>query len=181
MDRFALACLVLIGCSSDAPKNDPVSAMRGRADAGAAETPKSADVVSDTVTPDPGTGETTPVETPDAGVTPPPPDAAGPICDLGNGLYCGGNHAPGAANELYRCTDGVATLEETCAGDCAKFPDGQNDRCSCALGDGLYCGGNGVNGDVNTLYRCTGNVVTQEKTCANGCAPQPDGFNDKCF
>jgi hypothetical protein len=120
----------------------------------------------------------TPTTPADAGVA--TPDASTATCDLGDGLYCGGNHAPGKPNELYRCTAGVPTLETTCSGDCALMPDGTNDRCSCAQGDGLYCGGNGVNGDVNTLFRCTGGVVSVEQKCDNTCVPQPDGLNDIC-
>ena len=179
MHRFAFACLLLIGCSSEAPHNDPVVGLREKRDGGAAETTKAGDVPPATQSTDPGTS-TPPVDTstPDAG-TPPPP--AGPICDLGNGLYCGGNHAPGAPNELYRCTDGVPTLEETCSGECARYPDGQNDHCSCWLGNGLYCGGNGVNGDTTTLYRCSGGTVTVEQRCANGCQTKPNGQNDVCL
>lgn len=178
MHRFALVCILLIGCSSGSPKDDPVVGLRDKRDGGA-ETTKSGDVATDPAATDPAPN-TTPVDTapPDAGA---PPDAAGPICDLGNGLYCGGNHAPGAPNELYRCTDGIPTLEETCAGECARYPDGQNDHCSCWLGNGLYCGGNGVNGNADTLYRCSDGVVTEEQACSNGCEKKPNGFNDVCF
>lgn len=105
---------------------------------------------------------------------------AGPPCALGDGLYCGGHGVPGKSNELHRCTGGVPVLEETCASDCARMPDGIDDVCACALGDGLYCGGNGVNGDAASLYRCTGGVVTLEHACASGCAKMPDGINDRC-
>jgi hypothetical protein len=102
------------------------------------------------------------------------------VCALGDGLYCGGNGVPGSTRDLYRCTGGVPTLETACADDCARMPDGFNDMCSCALGDGLYWGGNGVNGAANMLYRCTGGVSAVERTCAGGCQKQPDGYNDTC-
>lgn len=177
---FGFACLVIAGCSSEAPKN-PASDLKTRnADAG-----KTNDTKQDTDTTEPPP-DTAPSSTPAADPPPPPapPDAGAPPtadCALGDGLYCGGNGVNGAANELYRCSGGVATLEQTCTGDCAKMPDGINDVCSCALGDGLYCGGNGVNGDANTLFRCSGGAVAVEKKCANGCSKQPDGFNDKCL
>jgi hypothetical protein len=183
MNRFTIFCFVLLGCSSGPPKGDPITDLRDRRDAGGGETTaKVGDITTDTDDTQPTssspttttTGETT---VPDAGAAPAPQA----ICDLGNGLYCGGNHAPGAANELYRCTDGVPSLVETCAGDCARYPDGQNDHCSCWLGNGLYCGGNGVNGDTSTLYRCANGVVTVEQTCSNGCETKPNGFNDVCF
>lgn len=181
MHRFALVCLFSIGCSSGPPKEDPIVNLRDKRDAGA-ETTKAGDVTTESNGSDPGTSGSTTVDTgtPDAAAPPATPDASTPICDLGNGLYCGGNHAPGAANELYRCTDGVPTLEETCGGECARYPDGQNDHCSCWLGNGLYCGGNGVNGDVSTLYRCSDGIVTVEQTCGNGCEKKPNGFDDVC-
>jgi hypothetical protein len=182
MYRFTLVCFLLLGCSSGPPKSDPIADLRERRDAGPETTAKVGDVTTETNGTEPTSSGSTTVDTstPDAG-SPSPPETATPICDLGNGLYCGGNHAPGAANELYRCTDGVATLVETCTGECARYPDGQNDHCSCWLGDGLYCGGNGVNGDVSTLYRCAGGAVTVEQTCSNGCEKKPNGFNDVCF
>lgn len=178
--RFAFVCVVLGGCSSAPAKDDPILGVREKRDAGS-ETTTSGGVASDTsdTAPPASSDPTTPVDAtpPDAGA----PAPSGPICDLGNGLYCGGHHAPGAPNELYRCTDGIPTLEETCAGECARYPDGMNDHCSCWLGNGLYCGGNGVNGDANTLYRCTDGVVTVEETCSAGCEKKPNGFNDVCF
>lgn len=50
----------------------------------------------------------------------------------------------------------------------------------CALGDGLYCGGNGVAGDPRKQYRCTNGSVTVERSCALGCKRMPSGQNDVC-
>jgi len=50
----------------------------------------------------------------------------------------------------------------------------------CPLGNGLYCGGNGIDGDPGTLYRCTGGAVTVAATCAAGCLRAPAGSNDAC-
>jgi len=88
---------------------------------------------------------------------------------------------PGKTNELYRCIDGVPVLEKVCDFECARMPDGKNDVCSCAFGNGLYCGGNGVNGDSDKLYRCTNGVVTLEAVCAAGCETRPNGYDDRCF
>lgn len=49
----------------------------------------------------------------------------------------------------------------------------------CSLGDGLYCGGNGVNGLDSTLYRRTDGRVAIEQLCPS-CERMPDGQNDRC-
>jgi hypothetical protein len=46
--------------------------------------------------------------------------------------------------------------------------------------DALYCGGDYVSGDPNTLYRCTSHRMTVEQTCANGCEWMPNGVDDRC-
>lgn len=50
----------------------------------------------------------------------------------------------------------------------------------CGLGDGLYCGGNGVEGAADTLYRCTGGTPKVEETCDAGCQWMPAGTSDRC-
>jgi hypothetical protein len=50
----------------------------------------------------------------------------------------------------------------------------------CALGDGYYCGGNGVKGDKATLFLCKAGVPTVVEKCAYGCAPMPPGIEDRC-
>lgn len=51
---------------------------------------------------------------------------------------------------------------------------------ACPAGDGDYCGGNGIEGDVDTLYTCRGGALTVKQTCAAGCYPKPTGQNDEC-
>jgi len=52
------------------------------------------------------------------------------------------------------------------------------DLCTAA---GDYCGGNGIAGDVATLYHCTGaGVMPAAKACALGCTKMPAGTNDFC-
>jgi hypothetical protein len=54
-----------------------------------------------------------------------------------------------------------------------------NGGSSCFVG-GLYCGGDKVSGDKNTLFRCTGaGAPTVVKHCANGCAVH-SGDDDGC-
>ena len=50
----------------------------------------------------------------------------------------------------------------------------------CPLGDGLYCGGDGVNGVPDTLYHCAAGQLTVVERCVNGCQWQPNGINDNC-
>ncbi len=50
----------------------------------------------------------------------------------------------------------------------------------CAPEGGLWCGGNGVEGDPNTLYVCSGGLLSQHTHCANGCYYAAPGWNDYC-
>jgi hypothetical protein len=43
------------------------------------------------------------------------------------------------------------------------------------LADGSYCGDDGVNGDSNTLYRCSNGVVSVVRVCQAGCDPSGGG------
>ena len=175
-----LPALIVAACA-DVPYGSEIRPGSTRGDAGdAAEGARKPAPSGSSTDPAPAPAPTKPQDTPpiDAGVV----DAATQqVCAFGNGLYCGGNGVPGATNQLYRCTAGVPALERTCANDCARAPDGTNDKCSCANGNGLYCAGNGVNGTAGTLYRCTGGVAAPETTCSSGCQKQPDGLNDNCF
>jgi hypothetical protein len=102
-------------------------------------------------------------------------------CGYGDGLYCGGNGGGSDPNALYRCTNGTPALVENCANGCVKMPARQNDHCSaCPSGFGLYCGGNGISGDANTLYDCQGTGITVKQKCANRCRPMAAGQNDIC-
>jgi hypothetical protein len=106
-------------------------------------------------------------------------------CPLGNGLYCGGNGIAGDATNLYRCTNGTLTVEATCAAGCLHAPDGQPDACvdatqTCTAGNGLYCGGNGIAGNEDTLYRCQNGVVSVAQVCTTACVERPIGQNDTC-
>lgn len=47
------------------------------------------------------------------------------------------------------------------------------------VADRLACGGDGVQGDPNTLYQCSGGVLSPVKTCASGCKANP-GADDAC-
>ena len=106
-------------------------------------------------------------------------------CPLGNGLYCGNNGITGDPSTLYRCTNGAITVEAACSAGCLRAPDGEPDACvdptqTCTYGNGLYCGGNGITGNTDTLYRCANGAISVEQVCSAGCATQPVGQNDTC-
>lgn len=111
-------------------------------------------------------------------------DLAGGGCPQGNGLYCGGHGVAGSASTLYRCTNGALTVQASCSAGCLQMPAGQNDSCvdstqTCTQGNGLYCGGNGITGNTNTLYRCENGNVSVHQVCGT-CTRKPAGQNDTC-
>jgi hypothetical protein len=46
--------------------------------------------------------------------------------------------------------------------------------------DGFYCGNDGVPGDPNTLYQCTGGNLAGQTACANNCQSNPGDQDDSC-
>lgn len=50
----------------------------------------------------------------------------------------------------------------------------------CPTGDGLYCGGNGVGGDPDTLYDCAAGKLTVNQVCGITCKAAPAGQLDEC-
>jgi hypothetical protein len=118
-----------------------------------------------------------------------PPPGGAPSCPEGDGLYCGGNGIPGDPDVLYRCVAGTIFPVQSCLQGCARMPPGFNDTCAgdagpgtrCPNGDGLYCGGDGVPGEPNTLYSCAGGALSIAEVCAGGCAVMPAGVNDQCL
>ncbi|XOF35254.1 MAG: CHAP domain-containing protein [Candidatus Electrothrix sp. YB6] len=57
-------------------------------------------------------------------------DGNGPtFCPYGNGLYCGDSGLGQNETTLYRCTDGVYSIEEQCAYGCKVMSPGVNDKC----------------------------------------------------
>ncbi len=106
-------------------------------------------------------------------------------CPSGDGLYCGGNGVVGAAATLYRCAAGALSVSQVCSYGCEHMAAGVSDRCAappagCSVVNGLYCGGNGVVGAANILYRCSDRVLQYVETCAAGCERRPAGTPDRC-
>ncbi len=51
----------------------------------------------------------------------------------------------------------------------------------CTLEGGLWCGGNGVEGDAKTLYVCSSGTLSVQSVCTNGCYYAAPGWNDYCY
>ena len=50
----------------------------------------------------------------------------------------------------------------------------------CGIGDGNYCGGNGVKGDTSTLFLCTSGTPAVKEKCTYGCKAMAPGIDDRC-
>lgn len=105
------------------------------------------------------------------------------ICVAG-GFYCGGDKVAGDPSTLYQCNGGgVPNARGVCAQGCIVSLTG-DDGCrgvggTCVDG-GLYCGGDKLDGDPQTLYRCTAGTGTVVTRCTNGCAIRPSPQADGC-
>lgn len=78
-----------------------------------------------------------------------------------------------------RCAEG-AVVSQPCAVACVPKKNGGGDCAPCPSGGGLYCGGGGILGETDTLYRCSKGVVTSSKKCAKSCVRMPAGTSDRC-
>ena len=80
--------------------------------------------------------------------------------------------------------DGPGCGDDTCADDesCATCPEdcGACDPGPCTSEGGRACGGNGIDGDPNTLYVCTGGEWSVDHACGGPCEPMPSGVPDRC-
>jgi hypothetical protein len=103
---------------------------------------------------------------------------------VAGGLYCGGDKLAGDPDTLYQCNGGGVPLARgRCEFGCVVSP-GNDDTCrggggTCVEG-GFYCGGDKLDGDPHTLYRCAGGVGTAGVECADGCIVAPPGMDDEC-
>jgi hypothetical protein len=104
-------------------------------------------------------------------------------CTAG-GLYCGGDKLAGDPDTLYQCNaGGVPLARGVCAFGCTVRP-ADDDTCRggggpCVEG-GLYCGGDKLDGDPQTLYRCAGGLGVDGVVCPDGCIVSPEGTDDLC-
>jgi hypothetical protein len=130
-----------------------------------------------------GTGAASAMLAPDARVALAIELAPPAVCVQG-GFYCGGDKLAGDPDTLYQCNGGGVPLARgRCEGGCLVRP-AQDDACAgvggtCVEG-GFYCGGDKVDGDPQSLYRCSGGVGVDRVACANGCVVAPAGEDDHC-
>ncbi len=95
--------------------------------------------------------------------------------------YCGGHVVMGTTTKLYVCNDDSAStsLVETCAHGCLVRPLSKDDHCRCLAG-GVYCGGDHIEGDPSTLYKCNADGSgTLFEHCTKGCVVTA-GKDDSC-
>jgi hypothetical protein len=103
---------------------------------------------------------------------------------LNNGLaWCFGSWdtARKFASSSARIREVIAELEKRfMSGSSQPPPPPQGKRCP--LGNGLYCGGNHIQGNASTLYNCneTNGITVHTQQCSKGCQRMPDGENDRC-
>lgn len=108
-----------------------------------------------------------------------------PVADCtAGGHYCGGDKLAGDPDTVYTCNaGGVPIARGTCEGGCMVRPT-DDDVCRAAGGTciegGFYCGGDKVDGDPSTLYRCMNGVGVFVRECANGCVIAPPMSDDDC-
>jgi hypothetical protein len=99
-------------------------------------------------------------------------------------LYCGGDSIAGSTDTLYKCrTEDVPLARGVCAGGCLVRPT-KGDTCAgvggTCIDTGLYCGGDKLDGDPQSLYRCMSGAGTLVMTCPNGCVIGSPGHDDGC-
>ena len=109
------------------------------------------------------------------------PDASAPPLCTAKHHYCGGHVIKGTSTKLYVCNDDSTTtsLLETCTHGCLVRPPSHDDLCRCLAG-GYYCGGDHIEGDPSTLYRCNmDGSGTLFEHCTKGCVVTA-GKDDSC-
>lgn len=100
------------------------------------------------------------------------------------GHYCGGDVVAGDPMTLYQCNNGGVPLARgVCSSGCIVRP-GDDDTCrgggGVCVDGGHYCGGDKLDGDPQTLYRCAGGIGVDGVVCTDGCIVSPPGSDDRC-
>ena len=86
-----------------------------------------------------------------------------------------------ASNTTYRFYTWSNTAKTTVRNKFNASAGGTTNAGSTCVVGGLYCGGDKVSGDRNTLYRCTGaGAPAVVRHCASGCVIMPPGQDDRC-
>ncbi|MBM4377950.1 MAG: hypothetical protein FJ086_01380 [Deltaproteobacteria bacterium] len=105
----------------------------------------------------------------DAGEGPEEPEEPAPDA----GARMDGGEPTGGDGGTGTCGDG------TCAGEsCTDCPRDCGSCCSNT--GGRSCGGNGISGSPDTLYRCDGTRYVPHETCSGPCVVLPSGVPDRC-
>ncbi len=108
-----------------------------------------------------------------------------PVAECTAGAYyCGGDKLAGDPQVLYQCNGGGVPLARgTCINGCTTRPT-QDDTCDAGpmpcIDGGLYCGGDKLAGDPQSLYRCSGGAGVDRMICADGCVVAPPNNDDYC-
>jgi len=103
---------------------------------------------------------------------------------VAGGHYCGGDKLAGDPMTVYTCNaGGVPLARGRCAFGCITRP-AADDQCrggggTCVDG-GSYCGGDKVDGDPSTLYRCSAGAGVKIRECPDGCVVASAGTDDYC-
>ena len=104
-------------------------------------------------------------------------------CEAG-ALYCGGDKLAGDPDTLYQCNGGGVPLARgACASGCVVQPT-LDDTCrgggGTCMDGGFYCGGDKLDGDPQSLYRCASGVGVDRMVCPDGCVVASAGNDDGC-
>lgn len=107
-----------------------------------------------------------------------------PQACVAGGHYCGGDKVAGDPDTLYTCNGGGVPLARgVCAAGCVVRPT-DDDVCRADGGPcvdgGFYCGGDKLDGDPRTLYRCEAGAGVAGVVCDDGCVVAPAGQDDFC-
>ncbi|MEJ7734554.1 MAG: hypothetical protein WKG00_35830 [Polyangiaceae bacterium] len=103
--------------------------------------------------------------------------AGGATSSVASGAGGGSTGGQGGGGQAT-CGDGACGQGETCTscpadcGACEPIP--------CPSEGGVFCGGNGVGGDAETLYVCHDGFLEVLEACGAGCQWMPLGTPDQC-
>lgn len=103
---------------------------------------------------------------------------------VAGGFYCGGDKLAGDPQTLYQCNGGGVPLARgVCGSGCIVRP-AADDTCRGSAGTcvdgGFYCGGDKLDGEPQTLYRCSAGAGVAGVVCADGCIVSAPGTDDRC-
>ncbi|WP_434416234.1 hypothetical protein [Nannocystis pusilla] len=135
-----------------------------------------------TTAPDPLTGTSTgdgTTQGPLTTSTSDPNTPADPCDGVGDGPHCGGELGGLADHSsLYQCAGGSTQSATPCPGGCEAGgckPIAQDPCASAMSGNGLYCGGTLMGGNVMVLYNCQNGATAGQNVLQRRLQGQPAG------